>query len=234
MRLTACLAVVLSLGASGAPYRYIELQAIGEQTTKTAADDASADLAALEEMLGDSRAPRRWAEAPALTILGSVMDYRAGNGSEYIARSERLSEFEIHEMVSDLTGALHVLSAQKFAEFSSVSVLSAAAGSTANVAKPGHIVVGRFKGLQQATKAVGLGGRRTRDDRTIMTGLVILDSDYDQTSPKRHLLRTHELGHALGYNHVRSRKSIMNLHLGPVPNGFDHKAASIAFGNRSR
>ena len=28
-------------------------------------------------------------------------------------------------------------------------------------------------------------------------------------SSKRHLLRAHELGHALGYNHVQSRISIM-------------------------
>jgi hypothetical protein len=232
MRLVACITVVVCLGAAGAPSRDIELQAIGAQPGKTVGEGTSADLIALEEMLGDSRRPRRWSEAPALTILGSVMDYRPGNGSEYVARSERLSDSEIGEMVTDLTGALHVLSADKFAEFSSVSVLSVSAGSTANVARPDHIVVGRFQGLRQATKAVGLGGRRTREDRTIMTGLVILDSDYDRTSPKRHLLRAHELGHALGYNHVRSRESIMNLHLGPPPNDFDHKAAAIAFGPR--
>ena len=158
------------------------------------------------------------------------MNYRPGNGSEYVATSERLSDSEIDEMVSDFTSALHVLSAGKFSEFASVDVLSVSPGSTANVAKPDHIVVGRFEGLRQATKAIGLGGRRTRKDRTIVAGLIILDSDYDRTSPNRHLLRTHELGHALGYNHVRSRKSIMNLHIGSPANAFDHEAALIAFG----
>jgi len=231
-RVAACIAVVVCLGAAGASHHNIDLQATSEQPGNTVADDTSADLKALEEMLGNSRRPRWWVEAPALTILGSVMNYRPGNGSEYVATSERLSNTDIDEMVNDLTGALHVLSAGKYLKFASVNILSAPAGSTVNVATPDHIVVGRFKGLRQTTKAVGLGGRRTRQDRTIMTGLVILDSDYDRTSPKRHLLRTHELGHALGYNHVRSRESIMNLHLGPSPNGFDYKAARIAFGPR--
>ena len=230
MRLVACVTVVVCLGAAGAPYGDIELQAVsGEQLDKTVGDDTSADLIALEEMLGNSRRPRRWTEAPALTILGSAMNYRPGNGSEYVATSERLSDSELDEMVSDLTGALHVLSAGKFSEFASVSVLSVPPGSTANVEKPNHIVVGRFEGVREATKAIGLSGRRTRKDRTIEAGLIILDSEYDRTNPNRHLLRTHELGHALGYNHVRSRKSIMNLHIGPPPNAFDHEAALIAF-----
>jgi hypothetical protein len=230
-RLVACIVVVLCLSAAGAPYPDIELQAISEHLDSTAGDETSAALNGLEEMLGNVRRPRRWTDTPALTILGSVMDYRPGNGSEYIARSERLSESEIDEIAGDLTSALHVLSAGKFSEFASVSVLPVQAGSTANVAKAGHIVVGRFKGLRQATKAIGLGGRRTRKDRTISAGLIILDSEYDQTNANRHLLRTHELGHALGYNHVHSRKSIMNLHLGSPPNAFDHEAALIAFGS---
>jgi hypothetical protein len=233
-RVVACISVVVCLSAAGAPYRAIELQAISEHLDTTPRDDASRDLKALEEMLGNSRRPRRWAEAPALTILRPVMNYRTGNASEYNASSEQLSDSEIDEMVIDLTGALHVLSAGKFSEFASVSVLPGQAGSTVNVARPGHIVVGRFKGVRQATKAIGLGGRRTRNDRTISAGLIILDSQYDQTNGNRHLLRTHELGHALGYDHVRSRKSIMNVHIGASPNAFDHEAALIAFGPATR
>lgn len=232
-RLVACIAVVTCLSAAGAPYPDIELHAITDDLGKTPGNDTSADRKALEEMLGSSRPARRWTEAPALTVLGSVMKYVPGNRSEYVAGSERLSDSEIAEMVSDLTGALHVLSAGKFSEFASVSVLSVPPGSTAKVAKPNHIVVGRFDGVRQATKAIGFGGRRTRKDRTIEAGLIILDSDYDRTNANRHLLRMHELGHALGYDHVRSRESIMNLHIGRPPNAFDHEAALIAFGPRT-
>jgi hypothetical protein len=57
----------------------------------------------------------------------------------------------------------------------------------------------------------------------------MLDDDFDRTSDRRRLLRTHELGHALGYNHVKSRASIMNPGIGSEPNAFDHQAALIAF-----
>jgi predicted Zn-dependent protease len=45
----------------------------------------------------------------------------------------------------------------------------------------------------------------------------------------RRLLRIHELGHALGYNHVKSRRSIMNPTLGSEPTDFDRRAAMVAF-----
>jgi len=47
----------------------------------------------------------------------------------------------------------------------------------------------------------------------------------------------HELGHALGYQHVESRTSIMNPSVGPEPTEFDRLGAIIAFarpaGNKS-
>jgi len=50
-------------------------------------------------------------------------------------------------------------------------------------------------------------------------------------------LRIHELGHALGYQHVTARPSIMNASIGPEPTDFDRAGATIAFqrlpGNRA-
>ena len=57
----------------------------------------------------------------------------------------------------------------------------------------------------------------------------LLDADYDEASESRRLLRTHELGHALGYNHVTARVSIMNPAIGPEPTLFDRQGAIIAF-----
>ena len=75
---------------------------------------------------------------------------------------------------------------------------------------------------------IGFGGRSTRGS-TIRAGSIILDSDFDRTSDTRRLLRMHELGHALGYNHVQSRSSIMNPKLGSEVTSFDRSAARIAF-----
>ena len=56
-------------------------------------------------------------------------------------------------------------------------------------------------------------------------------------SPFRRSLRAHELGHALGYNHVTVRLSVMNASGQIEPNDFDLKAVKLAFlrppGNRT-
>ena len=39
----------------------------------------------------------------------------------------------------------------------------------------------------------------------------------------------HELGHALGYNHVHSRASIMNPQIGSEPTDIDRAVARVAF-----
>ena len=58
----------------------------------------------------------------------------------------------------------------------------------------------------------------------------MLDSEYDRTGgAMRRLLRIHELGHALGFNHVTSRPSVMNPTLGSEPTDLDKRVALIAF-----
>jgi hypothetical protein len=90
-------------------------------------------------------------------------------------------------------------------------------------------VIGRYKGVQGIAHEIGIGGTFSRPDGTITSGAILLDEEFDRTSSRRWLLRTHELGHALGYNHVSSRVSIMNSNLGPEPTPFDREAARIAF-----
>ena len=196
----------------------------------TPADSATGgDVRALEEMLGSSVGPQRWTHPPQLTILASVMVYRPGGNVEYVATHETLTDFEIAELVRDLTDGLAVLTAHTFEQFASVSRVVVPARTTARVSQPGQIVAGRFDGLRRSEKALGFGGRRARKDGTITSGAILLDSEFDATSVRRWLLRTHELGHALGYNHVRSRASVMNPGLGTEPNDFDRQAALIAF-----
>jgi len=187
------------------------------------------DAQALQEMFGSSQGPQRWRRAPELTILVSVMEYRPGGDVEYIATSERLGEAEIAELIRDLTRGLAVLTADTFQQFSSIRYEVVPAGSATTVSRPDQIVAGRFNGLRRAVNTLGFGGRRARKDGTITAGAILLDRDFDAASASRRLLRTHELGHALGYNHVHARASIMNPRIGTEPNAFDREAALIAF-----
>ena len=217
------------LAAFSAQPAGIELQPLTASVDGSADSRSADDGQALQQMFGSAKGPQRWRQAPKLTVLVSVMDYQPGGDVEYLATQERLSDADITELVRDLTDGLGLLTANTFEQFSSVTREIVAAGATASVSRPDQIVIARFNGLHSSVKTLGFGGRRTRKDGTITAGAILLDSEFDRTSAKRRLLRTHELGHALGYNHVHARASIMNPQIGAEPNEFDREAATIAF-----
>ena len=86
-----------------------------------------------------------------------------------------------------------------------------------NTLRPGQIVVGRYTGIVTLAKTIGYGLWSEQPDGTIVGGAMYLDRDFDRDDSRRRLLRIHELGHALGYQHVQSRTSIMNPAIGPSP-----------------
>lgn len=187
------------------------------------------DRYALDEMLrGTHDAALRWDRVPELVVLMPVMQYEKSQGTQYRATSERLTEAEAAQLVADLTAALAVLTDNAFQGFAAVRHETVAAGQVVNVMRPGQIVVARYNGVRDQLATIGFGGRSTRGS-TIRAGSIILDTDFDRTSDARHLLRMHELGHALGYNHVQSRASIMNPKIGSEVTSFDRAAARIAF-----
>ena len=227
--LTSIIAIIAGLVAVCARPAGIDLHALTESSHRSADSGRAGDGQALQEMFGGAAVPQRWRRAPKLTVLVSVMEYRTGGDVEYMATDERLSDADVAELVRDLTDGLGVLTAETFEQFASVGREVVAAGSTVSVSRPDQIVTARFTGLQRSANTLGFGGRRARKDGTITAGAILLDSDFDRTSARRRLLRTHELGHALGYNHVHSRTSIMNPRIGVEPNDFDRAAALIAF-----
>ncbi len=181
-----------------------------------------------EELRGVPGRETRWIDAPGLVILTTVMDYRSGTRTEYEATSEQVSSEEVERLVTDLTAALALLTDNTFTRFATVSVEAADPGDLVNVKRPGQIVGGRYRGVRDQLKTIGVGGR-FRSGPSIKAGTVFLDEDYDRTSDKRRLLRTHELGHALGYDHVNSRPSIMNSRVGADVTDYDRLAARVAF-----
>ena len=165
-----------------------------------------------------------------LVVLESVLHYTGdAMSSGYVATDERLTDEELARLASDLTGALNVMTGGTFKAFSAVRRESVPTGQIARVLRKGEIVVGRYRGVRAMAKTIGYGGRTTRDDGTITAAAIILDRDFDRDDALRRLLRTHELGHALGYNHVESRASVMNPQVGSGVTDLDRAAIRLAF-----
>ena len=195
----------------------------------TAAGFEGADAAALREMLEGTAGRREmWKAAPDLVVVEQVLDYNIGGVvSGYAAGKDALSAGEIQLLALDLTEAVQDLTDGAFTRFRSISVETVAPGDTVRVIRPGAIVVARYRGLREITGNIGYGGRSTRNG-TIRGAAVMLDADFDRRSDQRFLLRTHELGHALGYHHVASRPSVMNPKVGSGLTDFDRNAIRYA------
>ena len=198
---------------------------------------SSFDLGAFNEMFrGSHERLQRWIIAPSIVVLTTVMKYENADASTAEATNEQIPSAEVDAMVRDLTDALATLTGGAFTAFAQVTREPTSAGSHTNLTRNGQIVVGRYRDLRAMTGSVGFGRWAERDDGVVTAGTMFLDAGYDSGSDKRKL-RTHELGHALGYKHVTARPSIMNPVLVYDVMDFDRQGALIAFqrppGNRA-
>jgi hypothetical protein len=192
---------------------------------------ADFDLKAFDQMFRSSGRLERWTSPPSLVIITTVMNYESafGDGRDYHATSEQLTDAETNLLVAQLTDALALLTGNTFTAFASVQLEAASSGALVSTVRAGKIVVGRYNGIFGLLNTIGFGRWATDENGQVTAGAVYLDRDFDKTSDQRRLLRTHELGHALGYNHVTTRTSIMNPAIGPEPTTFDRQGSAIAF-----
>ena len=172
---------------------------------------SSFDLAAFDEMFRTTNSRlQRWTSRPSLVVLAAVMSYRSGSGNEYQAEAEQLSDQEVTDMVAHMTEGLGMLTGGTYTSFESVEVERPAAGTRVNALRLGSIVVGRYNGIVSMVNTIGYGQWADQPNGAVSGGAMYLDRDFDKNDNRRRLLRIHELGHALGYQHVKSRTSIMN------------------------
>jgi hypothetical protein len=191
---------------------------------------AGFELGAFDEMARTSNARlQRWMSRPALVILGTVMQYRSGGGEMYDTTADQLTDDEVAGLLDNLNEGLALLTGNTYTSFASVSVERPAGGTQVDVLRTGSIVVGRYAGIESFGHTIGYGQWANQADGTVVGGAVFLDRDFDRGDPRRRLLRLHELGHALGYQHVQATVSIMRPSIGPEPTDFDRAAALIAF-----
>jgi hypothetical protein len=236
----------LDLGNSGAYRVVVRGNAVVERETRISGPSSSLrlsmipssfDLEAFDQMFRSVSARlSRWTTRPSLVVLGTVMDYR-GTGETYEATGEMLTDDEVNVMIAHHLEGLAFLTGNTYDTFASVTIERPAAGTRVSPFRNGAIVVGRYKGISTFARTIGWGHWGEAADGSIVLGATFLDRDFDREDSRRRLLRIHELGHALGYQHVTTRTSIMNPAIGPEPTEFDWAGALIAFqrpvGNQS-
>jgi len=198
---------------------------------------AAFDLHAFDEMF---RRPelRRWREAPRLIVERRPVDFAGEDMVAGTASGSPMTDVEVGSLVTDLTWALPQLSGGRFQRFAQIDLRATGDGADAHLLNDDAITVARARGLADATGFWGFARWRYEPDGTVTGGLILLDADFDAgSSPYKRALRAHELGHALGYQHVASRPSVMNISAHVEPTDFDRQACEIAFarepGNRS-
>jgi hypothetical protein len=193
------------------------------------------DLTAFDQMYRHSGTLTRWVEPPRLVLQRRVLQYTGMGGVTYAATSELMTDAQASELVSTLASALPVLTGGRFSAFANQSSETANPGDSVTMTRTGDIYVAQFKGLADSG-AAGRGSWSTDGRSVVRGGYIMLDRDLDVGGARRRSTRAHELGHALGYNHVTARESVMNP-TAVDPTGWDRDSSVVAFqrepGNRS-
>jgi hypothetical protein len=221
-------AVIVSSGSI--VERTTRLRVPGPATTLTLIP-SSLDLAAFNQMFrGSGGELHRWVAAPALIVERRVLQFTTVGATEGVGTATTLTDSEVSALVTDLEWALGQLTAGAFTQFSSVRVDASAEGATVRNSHGGAIHVARYDGLTAGSGFWGYARWSWNGLGEMQSGLVMLDRNFEVSgSPYRRSLRAHELGHALGYQHVTTRDSVMQSHARTEPTAFDRDGARIAF-----
>jgi hypothetical protein len=188
------------------------------------------DLVAFDEMFRTENARlQRWTSQPSLVVVATTMNFRSMSDDTFQASGEQMTDDEVSLLLSHLNEGMALHTGGTWTGFQSVDIERPASGERVLALRTGKIVVGRYTGIQNLANTIGYGRWSVSPDGTVVGGAIFLDRDFDKNDARRRLLRLHELGHALGYQHVKSRTSIMNPAVGPEPTDFDRAGGVIAF-----
>jgi hypothetical protein len=188
------------------------------------------DLQAFDQMCRSSGAIVRWVQTPAIVVQTRVLGVEGDDDTTFPATGSVVSDADLSAWLADFAWAIPQLSGQAMTRFANESRETAAEGARVDLARTGRIVVARVQGLAAERGAIGLTRWAWNGANEIQVAVILLDADFDTSAADfKRSVRAHELGHALGFGHVTSRASVMNLAGRLEPNAFDLAAGKIAF-----
>ena len=174
---------------------------------------------------------QRWTSQPPLRIISNVIQFNQ-TGPTYTATGEALSFSEIAGITSDLSYGLPLLTGGVFQSFAGVTTQTVTAGEAVTLLTDGRITFARCSGLSAARGSAGYGQWLFRTDDVVTGGMLCIDRDFDLSGSTFALgVRLHELGHALGAQHVTSKDHVLmnpTISVNDVTQ-WDRDAARIAF-----
>jgi hypothetical protein len=228
----------IDLAASGYVSRNTLIKVPGSDVTLSLIS-GTFDLTAFDQMFR-SDVLQRWTAQPNLRIETRVLDYTGDGSYTYPALGETLTDAEVAGIRSDLTYGLPLLTGNGLPQFATIETHSPAAGESVAMLVEGRITFARCRGVTAARGAAGFATWQFRSDNVVTGGLVCIDRDFELSgSDFLRAVRLHELGHALGAQHVTAKSGVlMNPTISVTDvTQFDRDAAKIAFsrppGNRS-
>jgi len=196
------------------------------------------DRAAFEELAPRATAVglRRWTENPSLIVLANVVEYD-GVAYDPIVTDRRVADADFACLLDGVQRAIAPMS-DNVMTFRAVDVVSPPAGSRFSIpgTSEGTIVVAVAHGLSATGRAAPFAGLRPE---VLVRGVVWVSADNlplcGSTAAR---VYPHELGHALGYQHVMLEASIMSgIQPSSALTAFDRDAIRIVYqrppGNRS-
>ena len=190
----------------------------------------SLDLVAFDQMFRSGGVLHRWTSPPRVVVQNRVLQFTNITDIDYTALPTVMPDTDATSILSDLTWALPQLTGNSFAQFADQQRETASEGDRVRVSRPGLVVVARYEGLTTATGYWGYTRWSWNGAGEMTAAIIMIDRGFDtSTSPFKRSLRAHEFGHALGYNHVTGRASVMNQAATIEPNAFDRDAAKFAF-----
>jgi hypothetical protein len=190
------------------------------------------DMTAFEEFSPRAAGLQRWTRNPRLLVLSHAVDYAGAalGFREYPVVDRPISQPQLDCLVSGAVASLAEMSGGHLT-FDSVDIARVAPGSRfrTDETPEGTIAVLPTVSLVVGGRAIGYVGA---EPFVLSRGAVWLNADTQQNFCFTELIYRHEMGHALGYQHVTHTVSMMSEFLPAALTDFDRNSIAILFQRR--